>query len=177
MRGSHRKRNGAPTAEPELDLNQIELGPVGPRGAAAALARLENVEERAHARLMRAIEAGNPFQIKACQEFYLRSSEVLRRLDLTVEVERRKADEQVSKMLVEAVSRQISEWLRVTFAQFLNSETPGLMAIADLGEFKYLSIQKFREILHRTVKGSLKANPIPDWAAAKVIEAWNIQFS
>ena len=44
-------------AEPEpseLDLNQIELGPVGKRGAAAALARLEEIEERAHARLMRA---------------------------------------------------------------------------------------------------------------------------
>ena len=46
----------------------------------------------AHARLMRAIEIGNPFQIKAAQEFYLRSSETLRRLDLAVETERRKSE-------------------------------------------------------------------------------------
>jgi hypothetical protein len=44
---------------------------------------------------MRAIEAGNPFQVKAAQEFYLRASESLRRLDLAVETERRKADEQL----------------------------------------------------------------------------------
>jgi plasmid stabilization system protein ParE len=62
------------------DLNQIELALVGRRGAAAALQRLEEIEERAHARLMRAIEAGNPFQVKAAQEFYLRASETLRRL-------------------------------------------------------------------------------------------------
>ena len=67
---------------------QIELGPVGRRGAAAALARLEEIEERAHARLMRAIEAGNRFQIKAAQEFTLDRGETLRRLDLAVETER-----------------------------------------------------------------------------------------
>jgi hypothetical protein len=27
---------------------------------------------------------------------------------------------------------------------------------------------------HSTVKTSLKTNPIPDWAAAKVVEAWNV---
>src|ERR1700676_1176640 len=53
------------TATP--DLNQIDLGPIGKRGAAAALVRLEEIEERAHARWMRAIDARNPFQIKACQ--------------------------------------------------------------------------------------------------------------
>src|SRR5271165_952874 len=47
------------TVEP--DLNQIELAPVGQKGAAATLARLEEIEERAAARLMRAIEHGNQF--------------------------------------------------------------------------------------------------------------------
>jgi hypothetical protein len=79
---------------------------VGRRGAAAALARLEEIEERAHARLMQAIEIGNPLQVKACQEFYLRSSETLRRLDIAIQIERRKLGETVSKQLVESVSTQ-----------------------------------------------------------------------
>jgi hypothetical protein len=165
----------APALEPDLSL--MELGPVGPRGAAAALARLEEIEERAHARLMRAIEIGNPFQIKAAQEFYLRSSETLRRLDLAVETERRKSDEQVPKMLVEDFSRKISEWLRLSFERFLNAESPGLMGIKDLGEFKFSAIERFKGLLHATVKASLKTNPIPPWAASRVIEAWNISAS
>jgi hypothetical protein len=75
----------APIGAATPDLNQIELGPIGKRGAAAALMRLEEIEERAFARLERAIERDNPFTIKRCQEFYLRSSEVLRRLDLAVD--------------------------------------------------------------------------------------------
>jgi hypothetical protein len=42
---------------PESDLTEIELGPIGKRGAAAALARLEAVEERSFARLPRVIPA------------------------------------------------------------------------------------------------------------------------
>jgi hypothetical protein len=163
--------------EPDLapDLDQSKLAPVGRRGAAAALQRLEEIEERAHARLMRAIEAGNPFQVKAAQEFYLRASETLRRLDLAVEVERRTALEQIPLRQIEDVSRQISEWLRISFAQFLSAESPGLMGIKDLGEFKFSAIERFRGILHATVKASIRSDPpIPDWAAAQVIEAWNI---
>ena len=96
-------------------------------------------------------------------------------VDLAVEVARRSGDEQVPKFLVEQISTQISGWLRAAFEQFLNSESPGLMAIANLGEFKFSAIESFRGILHRTVKGSLKTNPIPAWAAAKVIEAWNVR--
>lgn len=49
------------------------------------------------------------------------------------------------------------------------------MAIADLGEFKFMAIERFRGILHATVKASLRVNPpIPAWAAGKVVEAWNI---
>ena len=54
----------------EPDLNAVDLAPVVRPGAAAALQRLEEIEERAHARLMRAIENGNQFQIKNAQEFY-----------------------------------------------------------------------------------------------------------
>jgi hypothetical protein len=157
------------------DLNQIELSPTGPRGAAAALARLEEIEERAHARLMRAIEHGDQFQIKAAQEFYLRTSESLRRLDAAIEVERRKSDEQVPLFLVEQISAQISGWLRSAFEQFLSAETVCLMDIDSLGEFKAHAIERFKSLLHSTVKVSLRSDAsIPDWAAARVIEAWNV---
>jgi hypothetical protein len=157
------------------DLNQIELGPIGKRGAAAALQRLEEIEERAHARLMRAIEHGNQFEIKSAQEFYLRASETLRRLDLAVETERRNSEEQVSKRQAEAISLHIAEWLRIAFAQFLSAESRSLMGIKDLGEFKLYAIERFKGILHAAVKTSLKTNsPIPPWAAAQVIEAWNV---
>jgi hypothetical protein len=157
---------------PEPDLNQIDLGPIGPRGAPAALSRLENVEERSHARLLLAIEEGDPFKTRQAQEFYLRASEVLRRLDIAVLTERRQAGEQVPKFLVEQISAQISGWLRTAFEQFLSSESPGLMAIADLGEFKHSAIESFLGILHATAKSSLKSDaPIPERAAARVREA------
>jgi hypothetical protein len=46
--------------------------------------------------------------------------------------------EQIPMRQIEDVSRQISEWLRISFAQFLSAESPGLMGIKDLGEFKIL---------------------------------------
>jgi hypothetical protein len=115
--------------------------------------------------------AGNAFQIKVAQEFYLRSSETLRRLDLAVETERRKADEQLPLRQVSDVALQIATWFAGSFVRFLLDESPGLMAKTDLGEFKFTAIEGFRGILHRTVKGSLKTNPIPAWAQAQVIEA------
>jgi hypothetical protein len=157
------------------NLDQVELGPVGRRGAAAALESLEEIEERAHARLIQAIEGGNQFQIKAVQEFYLRSSETLRRLDLAVETERRKADEQLPLRQVQDVARQISTWFTGSFTQFLSVESPALMGISDLGEFKFAAIESFRGILHREVKTALRTNPtIPIWAADRVREGWNV---
>ena len=93
--GNKRRQNPNTIGQPNADVTETNIsppepdrtGPVGRRGAAAALQRLEEIEERAHARLMRAIEIGNPFQVKAAQEFYLRASETLRRLDLAVETE------------------------------------------------------------------------------------------
>jgi hypothetical protein len=168
------KRNPPAGAAPD-DQPGAELGPIGRRGAAAALERLEEIEERAHARLIQAIEDGNQFAIKAAQGFYLRSSETLRRLDLAVETERRKADDQVPMWLVKDTSLQIATWLRTAFEQFLSSESSGLMAIADLGEFKSLAIERFRGILHKEVKASLKTDPpIPGWAETQIREAWNI---
>jgi hypothetical protein len=49
------------------------------------------------------------------------------------------------------------------------------MSIKDLGEFKFSAIERFRGILHQTVKRSIGSNSrIPPWAESKVIEAWNV---
>jgi hypothetical protein len=118
---------------------------------------------------------GNPFQIKAAQEFYLRSSETLRRLDLAVESQRRTALEQIPMRQIEDISPQIATWLRVAFEQFLGSETRSLMGIKDLGEFKLYAVERFRGILHTVVKSSIKTDsPIPPWAATQVMEGWNL---
>jgi hypothetical protein len=152
-----------------------ELPPLGRRGAAAALERLEETEERAHARLLAAMQRGNPVQIEAPQDFWLKCSETLRKLDLAVEMARRDAEEQVPKKLAESISLNISEWLRIAFAQFLSSEARSLMGIRDIGEWKAYAIGRLKGILDLTVKSSLQTrSPIPAWAAEKVKEAWNI---
>jgi hypothetical protein len=162
-------------AQKPQHVRDPDLDQVGRRGAAAALARLEEIEERASARLMRAIEHGNQFQVKAAQEFYLRTSETLRRLDLAVETERRNAEEQVPKKHVEGVALFLAEWLRIAFAQFLSSESRSLMGIKDLvAEFNLYAIDRFRGIVFAAVKTSRKTNsPITTWAEAMVIETWN----
>jgi hypothetical protein len=160
------------------DLDQIALIPVGKRGAAAALARLEFFEVQAHARLLQAIESGDPLRIKAAGEFYLRTNEVLRRLDLSIEIERRNVVELIPQKQVESVSLFLAEWLRIAFAQFLSSESRSLMGIKDLAEFKLYAIDRFRGIVFAAVKTSRKTNsPIPGWAEAKVIESWSASAS
>jgi hypothetical protein len=42
------------------------------------------------------------------------------------------------------------------------------------GVFKFHAVEKFLEILHAVTKSELKSSPIPAWAVAKVIEAWNV---
>jgi hypothetical protein len=157
------------------DLFSGKLPPLGRRGAAAALERLGEAEERAHARMLVAMERGSLYQIEALQDFWLKCSETLRKLDLAVEMARRDAEEQVPKKLAESIALNISEWLRIAFAQFLSSEARSLMGIKDLGEFKSYSLERFKGILDLTVKSSLQTrSAIPDWAAEKVREAWNV---
>lgn len=164
---------GLPNRFPSI--GDKDLPPLGRRGAAAALQRLEVTEERAHARLVTAMERGNPSHIEALQDFWLKCSETLRKLDLAVEILRRDAEEQVPKRLAEELSLYIAEWLRIAFAQFLSCEARSLMGIRDVGEFKSYSIERFKGILDLTVKSSLQTrSPIPAWAAEKVKEAWNI---
>jgi hypothetical protein len=76
---------------------------------------------------------------------------------------------------VAAVAIEISTLLRLAFEQFLGSESSGLMAARDLGAFKFLAIEGFRGILHRTVKASIgNDSPLPSWAQIQVIEGWNV---
>lgn len=167
--------NGRPPAARIELIGDSELPPPRRRGAAAALERLEATEERAHARLLTAMEKGNPSQIEALQDFWLKCSENLRKLDLAVEMARRDAEEQVPKRLAEELSLYIAEWLRIAFAQFLSSEARSLMGIRDIGEWKSYAIERFKGILDVTVKASLQTrSPIPKWAADKVREAWNV---
>jgi len=108
-----------------------ELPPIGKKGAAAALERLEASEERAHARLEAALVRGDPIQIQACQEFWLRCSETLRRLDLAVEVARRQEETKVPLRVAEDTITAATEWMRISFAVFLSSEGLALMGIRD----------------------------------------------
>ena len=156
--------------------NGETLGPPGKRGAAAALQRLEEQEERAHARLQLALVGGDLFTINAAQSYWLRVAETLRRLDAGLELGRRSLEEQVPKKLACDVALAIADWLRIAFAQFLSSEVRMLMGFKDVGEFQAYAFSRFVSILHLTVRNSLKTNsPIPDWAAEKVKESSNVQ--
>ena len=152
-----------------------ELPPIGKKGAQHALARLEAQEAESHTRLQAALARRNPVEIQAAQEFWVRCVESLRKLDLSIELARRDAEEQVPKRLACDVAFAIADWLRISFAVFLSSETLPLMGLRSPGEFKHYAFERFRSILHMTLRNSLKTNgPIPDWAASKVTESWNI---
>jgi hypothetical protein len=106
-----------------------DLPPAGRKRAVAALERLERQEEESHRRLQVALERGNPVEIQAAQDFWLKCSETLRRLDLAVELARRSEEEQISKKLGEDVALHISDWLRIAFVQFLSAEAIPLMGL------------------------------------------------
>jgi hypothetical protein len=94
--------------------NVETLPPAGKRGAAATL---EQAEERAHARLEAALLRGNPVEIAAAQDFWLKCSATLRRLDLAVETARREAETQVPLRVAQAAQTAAAAWLRIAFIQ------------------------------------------------------------
>jgi len=115
-------------------------------------------------------------RLNKAQMFWVRCAESLRKLDLSVELGRRDLEEMVPKRLACEIAAYISDWLRISFAVFLSSEVKPLMGIRDVGEWKHYAIERFRSILHLTVRNSLKTHsPIPDWAARQVMESWNVQ--
>jgi hypothetical protein len=159
----------------EQQGNGKVAGTPGRRGAAGTLERLEATELQAYRRLQATLEHGDQFQISAAEDFWLKCSEALRRLDLAVELARRDAEEMVPKRLACDVALAIADWLRISFAVFLSSETLPLMGLRSPGEFKHYAFERFRSILHLTIGNSLSTrSPIPDWAAEKVKESWNV---
>src|SRR5262245_26271956 len=92
MSGEHQEDKLQTHSEPAGNGN---LPSVGRKGAAAALERREVAEERAHARLEAALAGSDPVQIQAAQDFWLKCSETLPRLDLAVEIARRSEEEQI----------------------------------------------------------------------------------
>jgi hypothetical protein len=147
----------------------------GRRGAAAALERLEREEEEAHRRLRTALAGGNPMVIDSAESFWLKCSETLRRLDLAVETARREAETQVPLRVAQGAVTASSEWIRIAFMQFLSSEARALMGIHDVGEWKAYAIERFKGVMHFTVKNAEKTNSaIPDWAVMRIKAAWNV---
>jgi hypothetical protein len=150
-------------------------GTPGRRGAAAALERLEATEEEAHRRLQAALSRGNAVEIQGAEEFWLRTAETLRRLDLAIEVSRREAETQVPLRVACDVALYIADWLRISFAQFLSSESQALMGIKDVGEWKAYAFERFKGIIDLVVRNSLSTNSaIPDWAVERIKESWNV---
>jgi hypothetical protein len=94
----------------------VSLPPAVKKGVEAALKRLEQAEEGPHRRLQVALKRGN----MKLAGFWLKCSETLRRLDLTVEFARRDAEEQVPKKLACDLALYISDSLRIAFMQFLS---------------------------------------------------------
>jgi hypothetical protein len=165
-----------PPERVSVPTNGDTLPPAGKRGAAAALERLEATEEEAHRRLQVALSRGNAVEIQGAEEFWLRTAETLRRLDLAIEVSRRQEESSVPLRTACDVALYIADWLRIAFAQFLSSETNALMGIRDVGEWKYYAFQRFKGIIDSTVRNSLGTqSAIPDWAAERIKESWNVQ--
>jgi hypothetical protein len=108
------------------------------------LERLETAEERAHARLEAALTRGDQLAIQAAQDFWLKCSETLRRLDLAVETARREAETQVPLKTTQDAVTAAGEWMRIAVMTMLSSETNSLMAIKDNGPFRYYFGERFQ---------------------------------
>jgi hypothetical protein len=81
----------------------------------------------------------------------------------------------VPKRLACDIALAISDWLRISFMQWVSAEMLSLMGIKDLGLWRAHAVTSFKGILDLVVKSSLKTNsPIPPWAAEQVRESWNV---
>jgi hypothetical protein len=80
-----------------------ETAPAGRKGPAATLERLESTENPRIADYKLRSIGGNPIEIQACQDFWLKCSETLRRLDLAVEVARRNEEVQIPLREAESI--------------------------------------------------------------------------
>jgi hypothetical protein len=149
----------------------------GRRGAQHALARLEQQEEESFRRLQTALQGGDRFEIDACQTYWLKVAETLRRLDVSIDLARRQAETQISLRQAEDVVTYVAEWLRIAVTQFLSSETVPLMGIKTSGDFRAYFLERFAGVMHLTIRNADKTrSAIPSWAKARIETAWNIQL-
>src|SRR5262245_11396571 len=72
---------------------------------------------------------GDQLAIQACQDFWLKCSETLRRLDLAVEVARRAEETQIPLKVAESAVLYAAEWMRISFMHFLSAEGRTLQGI------------------------------------------------
>jgi hypothetical protein len=77
-------------------------------------------------------------------------------LDLAVETARREAETQIPLRVASEAQTAAAEWMRIAFMQFLSSEGTALQGIRDLDEWKAYAVDRFRGILHLTVKDADK---------------------
>jgi hypothetical protein len=154
-----------------------ETAAAGRRGAQHALARLEQQEEESFRRLQRALQGGDRFEIDACQTYWLKVAETLRRSDASIDLARRQAEVQIPLKAAQDAVLFAAEWMRISVMQFLSSETVSLMGIKNVGDFKVYFIDRFRGILNLTVTGADKTkSAVPDWAKERIREAWNVEL-
>ena len=115
-------------------------------------------------------------RLRLARIFWLKCSETLRRLDLAVEVARRQEETQIPLKVAQDAVLFTAEWMRIAFMQFLSAEGKALMGIHDFGEWKAYAIERFRGILHLTVRNADKTrSAVPDWGKERIKEAWNVQ--
>src|SRR5262249_32991502 len=140
------------SGEFEASGNVDTLPPVGPRGAGATLRRLEKEEEEGHRRLQQALESGDQFAIDACQTYWLRVAEVLRRLDRELELSRRSEEEQIPLKTAQDAVTFVNEWLRISITTFLSAEGLTLAAgFPTIGDLKVYFTERFRGVMFMTL--------------------------
>ena len=98
-------------------------------------------------------------------------------MDLAVETARREAEAeaQVPLKIAEQTVFSAAEWMRISFMVFLSSEGQALMGIHNFGEWKCYAIERFRGILHLTVRNADKL--VQQFRTGKrkgSREAWNV---
>lgn len=98
-------------------------------GAVHALKRLEREEGRQYARLKKAEAGRDPFEIKSARDGWLKTSELLRRFDILVEMARREAGEFITKASVETWLQNLAGWLVFSLSDSTRSVDAGFKAM------------------------------------------------
>ena len=92
------------------------------RGASAALTRLESEEARLFGLLKEAETGGDPMEVKAARDAWLKVSESLRRFDLIVEAAKRELGETVPRAHVEDLLQNVGYLLHTSLCKVCDME-------------------------------------------------------